>query len=578
MFGKSNAKNVKQNEDKTSPTTAPQNQMQGAETKGKSVEGKSTRKGKTPAKASSKAKNGRGQRSTKTRNETAVSLDLGSREIKGVYGKVEGRKIILQNIFKGEVENGWYQDGRISNTEAGKTNILDILRKNKIKNTKAICTIESADIIKREIIVPRVEEKDILPLINYEIGQYLPIDINAYVIQYKVLDEFIENDVKKMQLLVTAMPKPMAEGLFRLVQGCQLTPYALDVHFNSLEKLIQMEIASGEDGKKNWAKNIALVDFGIKKTNVTLFSNGKYVFNSIIDYGERNLHDIVKNKCNQADKLELEEIHNILDGMFVPLKQQAVHAGLGNNGAMNMPQVQGQVMQQAVPSSNPQAVQQGMQAMQQSTVNSGYPQERQQGMQQPYPQGQQQGMQQPYPQGQQQGMQQPYPQGYQQGMQQQAMQQPYPQGYPQQNGPSMLTPFDMPAINNGMFGERKAGLLPEGAETIVQATGIASLRETYMKFSDIFELNQSLIASITQLADEIDKTTRYFAMRKVQNHVEKIYVYGGNSKIEGLEKFLENRFDISTESLPRLYCVEINQNKDFDFSQYLNALGAIIRL
>lgn len=235
-------------------------------------------------------------------------------------------------------------------------------------------------------------------------------------------------------------------------------------------------------------------------------------------------------------------------------------------------------MQQAVPSSNPQAVQQGMQAMQQSTVNSGYPQERQQGMQQPYPQGQQQGMQQPYPQGQQQGMQQPYPQGYQQGMQQQAMQQPYPQGYPQQNGPSMLTPFDMPAINNGMFGERKAGLLPEGAETIVQATGIASLRETYMKFSDIFELNQSLIASITQLADEIDKTTRYFAMRKVQNHVEKIYVYGGNSKIEGLEKFLENRFDISTESLPRLYCVEINQNKDFDFSQYLNALGAIIRL
>lgn len=234
----------------------------------------------------------------------------------------------------------------------------------------------------------------------------------------------------------------------------------------------------------------------------------------------------------------MEEIHNILDGTFVPLKQQAVHAGLGNNGAMTCSSARtGDAASGTVIKSAGGAARNAGDA----TIYGKFrlPARYQQRNAAAVSARTTTGMHQPYPQGQQQGMQQPYPQGYQQGMQQQAMQQPYPQGYPQQNGPSMLTPFDMPAINNGMFGERKAGLLPEGAETIVQATGIASLRETYMKFSDIFELNQSLIVSITQLADEIDKTTRYFMMRKVQNHVEKIYVYGGNSKIEGLKNSWE---------------------------------------
>ena len=99
-----------------------------------------------------------------------------------------------------------------------------------------------------------------------------------------------------------------------------------------------------------------------------------------------------------------------------------------------------------------------------------------------------------------------------------------------------------------------------------------------MNFSNVADLNQSMVRSISQLADEINKTIRYFAMKKVQNQVDKIYLYGGSSKIKGLEAFLENCCDISTENVPRLYCVQLNKSSDFDVSQYLNALGAIIRL
>lgn len=101
--------------------------------------------------------------------------------------------------------------------------------------------------------------------------------------------------------LVTAMLKPMAEGLFRLFKGVSLRLMLLTFTLILLEN--DQWNCFRRRRKENWAKNIALVDFGIKKTNVTLFSNGKYVFNSIIDYGERNLHDIVKNSAGIADKL-----------------------------------------------------------------------------------------------------------------------------------------------------------------------------------------------------------------------------------------------------------------------------------
>lgn len=52
----------------------------------------------TPAKASSKAKNGRGQRSTKTRM-IVVSLDLGSRN-KGVYGKQKDARLFCKIFSK----------------------------------------------------------------------------------------------------------------------------------------------------------------------------------------------------------------------------------------------------------------------------------------------------------------------------------------------------------------------------------------------------------------------------------------------------------------------------------------------
>jgi len=69
---------------------------------------------------------------SKIKNRTVLSLDFGSHEIKGVYGKVENNKVLVNSIFKGSVENSWYRDGRVENMDAAKNNMINILKKNKI--------------------------------------------------------------------------------------------------------------------------------------------------------------------------------------------------------------------------------------------------------------------------------------------------------------------------------------------------------------------------------------------------------------------------------------------------------------
>ena len=204
------------------------------------------------------------------------------------------------------------------------------------------------------------------------------------------------------------------------------------------------------------------------------------------------MYDIVKSKCNEPNRLSLDEIHHIMDGMFVSFEPKKAE----NIG--------------------------------ESEVEAGH--------------------------------------------------ENLSQEYPYLNTETPVAPYgnSEQGINN--FEMTSQNTLTNEVDKIVQETGIESLRQTYMNFSNVADLNQSMVRSISQLADEINKTIRYFAMKKVQNQVDKIYLYGGSSKIKGLEAFLENCCDISTENVPRLYCVQLNKSSDFDVSQYLNALGAIIRL
>ena len=244
-----------------------------------------------------------------------LSIDIGSHSLKVVAGQFNGGRLKITAMTKIKVEEGVINNGRIVDGIAFKNHLMQTLKEEKIKQKEVVITCEGQDIIKRELIVQKVDAADQMELITYEVGQYLPIDIDAYVLQYKILEEFEEENVQKIKVLLGAMPREMVKELFDLVIECGLTPAYLDMHSNSLDKFVNFSLDS-----ITLNKTIAFVDFGHQLIDISLFEKGQFKFNRLLRLGSNEFDLILKNHFN-IDTIEAENrkrktsITSILDAV-----------------------------------------------------------------------------------------------------------------------------------------------------------------------------------------------------------------------------------------------------------------------
>lgn len=106
----------------------------------------------------------------------------------------------------------------------------------------------------------------------------------------------------------------------------------------------------------------------------------------------------------------------------------------------------------------------------------------------------------------------------------------------------------------------------------------------YMQSSLINDVAKEQVRNWTQ---EIERMTNYYKNKEQGNKVDKIYIYGGSSNIKGIETFMKDALNLPVtkiQSLSNVNCSKINTSKvdpskiDVELSNYLNAIGAIIRL
>jgi type IV pilus assembly protein PilM len=229
-------------------------------------------------------------------------LDIGAHSIKAVVGKLDKDKLVLDNAFIIPMPEDLYKDGQFYDGQKVKDILEETLHMNKVRTRAAICTLESSTIITREVVLPSAKPHELKEMVGYEIQQFLPIELDQYIIQYKQLDEFMEGDTKHVNLLVAALPRGIAESYLNLLETLHLKPIALDVHSNAITKLIhpQSEVNHGDTVA---GKTSAIVDLGHNQINVSIFDNGNFKFNRLLNIGGK---DIDHNLANFLD-FSLEE-------------------------------------------------------------------------------------------------------------------------------------------------------------------------------------------------------------------------------------------------------------------------------
>jgi type IV pilus assembly protein PilM len=235
-----------------------------------------------------------------TRN--VVSIDIGSEKIKFVVGRFSKGRVIIEKAFMVDTPEGTIGDGTILNSINLARTIEGALSIEQIKVKDANCTTNSTAVINREIVIPPAAEDEMDTLVKYEIQQYLPINMDDYVIQYNVLEEVNNDNLLTYRVLVITYPNKMAKQYYELISNCKLRPNVLDVTYNSIKKLAG-SMQSINDREYNLGDTTVFIDMGAANLNVNIYNGNKMDFTRIIKSGG----SIIDREISKAFSISLEE-------------------------------------------------------------------------------------------------------------------------------------------------------------------------------------------------------------------------------------------------------------------------------
>lgn len=217
-------------------------------------------------------------------NKPLIVFDIGSKTTKLVMGRFKGSRISIEAMNGSVNGKGSAYDGKILNLAEMSRVGKKLMSVSSLKLKEAVFTVESSMLIRRDMDIPNVPESDVLGLVSNELRQYLPIDINSYILQVKLIGNVKEDGVQKKRIAVAALPKDIAEGFVNFSDTLGLDRNAMDINSNALEKLIMLENSVNRDSEF-LDKNVVFIDMGHSFFNVAFYSNGKYLFNRMIPIG-----------------------------------------------------------------------------------------------------------------------------------------------------------------------------------------------------------------------------------------------------------------------------------------------------
>ena len=242
-----------------------------------------------------------------------LSLDIGAYEIKVVEGRFSRNGIIINNYFTIDMPENAYNDGIIVDRDLVYYVLEEGIRANQTKSRNTYATINSSSIITREVIIPRVDYEEIENILEFQLDDYIPMNPENYIVQFKIIDVIYQDDIEKLKILLIAIPKEIIEGYHKLLIDLNLNPLILDYQPNSIAKLTEFN-GFINDIYPTAGVTIAAIDIGYDSTKVSIIRDGIVQVSRVVEIAGRYIDQNILSFSNLAkDELELvkQEIKDI---------------------------------------------------------------------------------------------------------------------------------------------------------------------------------------------------------------------------------------------------------------------------
>lgn len=209
-----------------------------------------------------------------------ISMEFRSDEVRVVEGRYKKKNVTVEKCFTIPIASGLYEDGVIKDMDELSHVLQKGLTKNNISRGEVYGVINSSNIIIREIRIPKVDEKQIAAILNYQLDDYFPVNPDEYVVQHITLDVVEEDGVEKQNVMLVGVPKYIVESHLNLLQNAGLKPLVLDYTGNAISKLIRLNDTVNGIYDKNMT--IASVDLEEEGTALNIMDKGLMSMSRVI--------------------------------------------------------------------------------------------------------------------------------------------------------------------------------------------------------------------------------------------------------------------------------------------------------
>jgi len=197
-----------------------------------------------------------------------IGLDIGSHSVKLVGLKMTSKGPFLTCVGMKEIPPNKDKEDVNAFSEILRALIKEV----GLKTKKVNLIVSGSGVHIKRISVPSLPKAELKEAVRWEIKNYVPFPVETAEVDFYALNEYVEDNVKRVDLMVVACPKQLIDRTLSIAEKAGLQPIHLDVApfalWNTL--LAWDRIRRGE--------SVALVDLGAEKTGIYLFKDGTLLF------------------------------------------------------------------------------------------------------------------------------------------------------------------------------------------------------------------------------------------------------------------------------------------------------------
>ncbi|MBR1749486.1 MAG: pilus assembly protein PilM [Ruminococcus sp.] len=212
-----------------------------------------------------------------------LSFDISDKQINIVKGDNSANKIRIEKSLSLEIADteDYILNGEVINLSGLAEYVLTNLKAENMMDRDAVVTFSSANIVFKELIVPKAKGEQFLTMVQNTMSHEMGIT-DDYSISYTVVGEAGEDNPGAVKVLATACPSSIVESYRKFFSILGITLKSVNIGCNSIARIVLAD--------KTNAEKMPLLVCQLDKNflGLTLFENGQMAFARYVPISEED--------------------------------------------------------------------------------------------------------------------------------------------------------------------------------------------------------------------------------------------------------------------------------------------------